>query len=86
MVKNPPANAGHTRDVGSIPGWGRSPGVGKWQPTLVYLPGKFHGQRSLVGYSQRSHRESDTTGQLSKVTEAASIKQHFSIRYSMLSY
>ena len=32
--------------VGKIP-WRR-----KWQPTPVYLPGKFHGQRSLVGYSQ----------------------------------
>ena len=27
MVKNPPANAGDTRDVDSIPGLGRSPGV-----------------------------------------------------------
>ena len=26
MVKNPPANAGDTRDVGSVPGLGRSPG------------------------------------------------------------
>ena len=26
MVKNPPANAGDTRDSGSIPGLGRSPG------------------------------------------------------------
>ena len=26
MVKNLPANAGDVRDVGSIPGWGRSPG------------------------------------------------------------
>ena len=23
----------------------------KWQPTPVFLPGEFHGQRSLVGYS-----------------------------------
>ena len=29
MVKNPPANAG---DVGSIPGWGRSPGGGNGNP------------------------------------------------------
>ena len=29
MVKNPPANAGDTREAGSIPGSGRSPGVGK---------------------------------------------------------
>ena len=28
VVKNPPANAGSTRDVGSIPGSGRSSGVG----------------------------------------------------------
>ena len=33
----------------------------KWQPTLVFLPGEFHGQRSLLGYSQRGHRESDPT-------------------------
>ena len=25
----------------------------KWQPTLVFLPGKFLGQRNLVGYSHR---------------------------------
>ena len=28
VVKNPPANAGDTRDAGLIPGWGRSPGGG----------------------------------------------------------
>ena len=33
----------------------------KWQPTLVFLLGKFHGQRSLGGYSPRDHPESDTT-------------------------
>ena len=32
-----------------------------WQPTPVSLPGKFHGQRSLVGYSQWGHKESDMT-------------------------
>ena len=37
----------------------------KWQPTLVFLPGKSHGQRSLVGYSPRGHKESDTTEPLS---------------------
>ena len=29
--------------------------------TLVFLPGKFHGQRSLVGYSPWGGKESDTT-------------------------
>ena len=31
----------------------------KWQPTPVFLPGKFHGQRSLAGYSSWNHRELD---------------------------
>ena len=32
LVKNPPASAGDVRDVGSIPGWGRSPGEGNGNP------------------------------------------------------
>ena len=48
VVKNP---AGDTRDKCSIPASGRSPGEGNSIPTLVVLSGKFHGQRSLVGYS-----------------------------------
>ena len=32
-----------------------------WQPTLVFLPGKSHGHRSLVGYSPQGHKELDTT-------------------------
>ena len=33
----------------------------KRQPTPVFLPGKFHGQRSLVGYSPWDYEESDAT-------------------------
>ena len=33
----------------------------KWQPTPVFLPGKFHGQKSLVNYSPRGHKEFDMT-------------------------
>ena len=51
-------NAG---DPGLIPRSGRSPGGGAWQPTLVFLPGEFHGQRSLVGYSSWGRKESDMT-------------------------
>ena len=36
----------------------------KWQPTPVLLPGRFHGERSLVGYSPRGHKELDTTERL----------------------
>ena len=46
--KNLPANAG---DVGLIPGRGEIPGRRKCQSTQVFLPGKPHEQRSLVGYS-----------------------------------
>ena len=34
------------------------------QPTAVFLPGKSHGQRSLVGYSPWDHKESEMTKQL----------------------
>ena len=33
----------------------------KWQPTPVFLPGEFHGQRSLVGYSPWGRKGLDTT-------------------------
>ena len=33
----------------------------KWQPTPVFLPGKFYGQRSLGAYSPWGHKESDMT-------------------------
>ena len=129
VVKNLPANAGDIRDMGSIPGSGRSPRgghgnplqysflenpmeepgwlqsvglqriwhnwsdltcsgkeptcqcrrqkklgfnlrVGKipwrraWQPTPVFFPGEFHGQRSLLGYSPWGCKESDMTERL----------------------
>ena len=37
----------------------------KMQPSPVFLPGKSHGQRSLVGYSPKGYEESDTTERLS---------------------
>ena len=40
-------------------GWRR-----EWQPTSVFLPGEFHGQKSLVGYSLRGCKELDTTERL----------------------
>ena len=37
---------------------------GKWQPTPVFLPGKSHGWKSLVGCSPWGRKESDTTERL----------------------
>ena len=33
----------------------------EWIPTLIFLPGKPHGQRNLVGYSPWGHKELDAT-------------------------
>ena len=40
---------------------GKIPWRTKWQPTPVFLPGKFDGLRSLVGYSPRGRKQSDMT-------------------------
>ena len=55
VVKNLPVRQDHRRHrfnswIRKIP-WRR-----KWQPTPVFLPGKFHGQWDLVGYSPWGHR------------------------------
>ena len=49
--KNPPANAGDTSDTRFNPWVRKRYWSRKWQLTLVLLPGEFHGQRSLEGYS-----------------------------------
>ena len=64
VVKNPPANSGDARDADPIPGVGKITWRRKWQPTPVLLPEKFHRWRSLVGYSPRDCKQSDTTEQL----------------------
>ena len=60
-----------------------NPWVGKipWKrerlPNPVFLPGKSHGQRSLVGYSPRGHRESDMTERLTHT---------YSLKYAALEF
>ena len=51
MIKNRPG-------VGEIP-WRR-----EWLPTPVFLPGEFHGQKVLAGYSLWGHKESDIIEQI----------------------
>ena len=58
--KNPPTNTGDER-------WGFNPWIRKipwstkWHPTPIFLPKKFHGQRSLDGYSPWGRKELDVT-------------------------
>ena len=59
--KNLPACAGDTRDMGLVPQSERSSGAGKANALQYFFLGKFHGQRSLMGYSPWGCEESDTT-------------------------
>ena len=42
-------------------------------PTLVFFPGEFHGQKSLVGYSPLGYKESDTIAFLTLVLWASQV-------------
>ena len=55
LVKEQYGRPGFDPCIGKIP-WRR-----EWLPTPVFLPGEFHGQRSLASYSPCSHEDSDTT-------------------------
>ena len=55
MVKNLPA----VQET-----WVLSPGEGNGNSTPVFLPGEFHGQRSLAGYSSWDRKDTDTTERL----------------------
>ena len=68
VCKESTDNAG---DTGLI--WvGKIPSRRKWTFTPIFLPEKFHGQRSLAGYSPKGHEESYMTERLSIITEALS--------------
>ena len=45
----------------------------KWQPTPVFLPGEFHRQRSLVGYSPCTDKELDMTERLTVLSHFSSV-------------
>ena len=59
-VKNPPANTGDIRDMGSIPGSGRSPGEGNGNPLQYYYLENLM-DRGAWWASLWGHKESDTT-------------------------
>ena len=63
VVKNLLANAGDIRDMGFGPWVGHIPWSRKWQPIPVFLPGRFHGQRSLAGCSSLDRKELEMTEQ-----------------------
>ena len=60
VVKNPPANAGDAEDMCSIPGVGRSPGVGNGNP-LQYSCLENYEQEELADGSPWGHKAADMT-------------------------
>jgi len=50
--------------ITEIKQYGKIPWKREWLPTPVFLPGEFHGQRSLEGYCPWGGKESDMTEQL----------------------
>ena len=61
MVKNLPGKAGDARDIGLIPGLGRSLGVGNGNPLQYSYLESSMDKRSLEDYSPWDCKESDTT-------------------------
>ena len=64
MVKESACNAG---DLGLDSGVMKIPWRRERQPTPVFLPGEFRGQKSLTGYSPWGHKESDLTERLTYI-------------------
>ena len=74
--KESACNAGATGDVGLIPGWGGFPGEGNGTPE--FLPGKFHGHRSLrsivhwvskswLWFRRKNYRNEETEGERERI-------------------
>ena len=81
--KEPTCQCRRLKRYGSDPWVRKIPWRRKWQPTPVFLPGKFRGQRSLVGYSPWGRKEQDTT----KTTQhVCTIYSWFTILCSFLLY
>ena len=74
VVKNLPANVGDVRDVGSIPGLGRSPGEENGNPLhSPFCLENLMDRGALVDYSPQGHKELDTT-EATKHTQLQPIK------------
>ena len=74
MIKNPPA----CRRTGFNPWVGKIPWRREWQPTPLFLPEQFHGQRSLADPSPWGCKESDTIEQLTLTLSLPSRKARYS--------
>jgi len=63
---------------GLVPWVRKIPWRREWQPTPIFLPGEFQGQRSLAGCSLWGHKELNTTEQLTLSLAQSAQKCSFS--------
>ena len=61
---------------------GKVPQRREWHPTPVFLPGEFHGQRSLAGYSPWGHKELDMTERLTHTEQIMRLHVYVLSRFS----
>ena len=59
-VKEPTCQGRRHKRLGFEPWVRKIPWRRTWQPTPVFMPGEFYGQRSLAGYSPWGCKEADT--------------------------
>ena len=59
--KEPTCQCRRHKTYGFDPWMGKIPWRSKQQPTPIFLPGEFHGQKSLLGYHLQGYKESNTT-------------------------
>ena len=71
--KEPASQCRWHKRGGFDPWVGKIPWKKAWQPTPVFLPGEFHGQGSLVGYSSQGRKKSN----IAEVTEHARMNSTF---------
>ena len=83
LRKNLPVNAGENKRQRFDPWVRKIPCSRKWQPTSVFLPEKFHGQRSLAGYSPL--KEPDMTEHTCAQTQTLK-KKHYCVFKNVMSH
>ena len=75
------------QEIGFSPWVGNIPWKRVWQPTIVFLPGKSDGQRSLMGYSPQGRKELDTN-EVTQHTHPHPYTHHLAsaVKFSYINY
>ena len=81
VIKNPPANAGDGRDLGSIPGWGRSPGGGDGNPLRRSCLGN---NSDRGGWRAAAHMVTESWTQLKRLSTHARRQETDSVPWDAL--